>query len=238
MGKISRPISFEQLLKFLIFDITPKILKTNTLFLALLLSFALFLRAYGNEWRTYGFDDQVVIQVPQQPTVMDTLDQRMLFADCDYGRLVVQGLDDIKEIYNKDEIQKYYDHFLIGYTRTAHVEILSKQYDTLRAYHCLAFTSRFKDSNMLSIAKVVWINNRAYLFQYVYDESNHVEALNEAYAFFKTIRFRDMGKHQFSMTKVYNIVGIGMFMFIASGVVGAIILGIYFVNKKLSARRV
>jgi hypothetical protein len=222
---------------FLYLCVNPIRLKKNTLILLSLFSFALLFRAYGSEWRPYGFDDRVVIKVPQQPTVMDTLGQRMLFVDCDYGRLTVQGLDDRKDIYTKDEIFEYYDKFLIDYSRNAKVEILSKQYDTLRSYYCLAFTSRFKDSNMLSISKLVWINNNAYLFQYLYDESNHVKALTEAQIFFNTIQFSDIGAHQFSMNKVYTAIGVGMLIFILSGIAGVLIIGIFYLRRKLKAKR-
>lgn len=206
-------------------------MKKTTIVLFALLSFGLLLPAYG-QWRTYGVDDRVNVKVQQQPTVIDTLGQRILFSDCQYGRVAVQVIADRQDIENKEQVQRYYDNFLIGFAEKGNLEILSKKYDTLKHYHSITFTTRFKDSNLLGIGKLVWMNNNTYLFQYLYDESNHVDALEEATTFFYTIRFIDIGADQFSMNKVYGMVGLLLIFIVGSTILGIIILIVYLLNRR------
>jgi hypothetical protein len=203
----------------------------NKTFLLFLISISFL--SHAQTWRLYGFDDVVAIKVLQQPTVMDTLGQRILVSNTENGRMLVLRAEDPGTfITDKENVHQFYDQFLTGYARTSRQEILSQHYDTLRGFHSMTFTVRVKDTEVVGICKLVWLDHKAFVFQYLYNESNPGNALQEADIFFNSIRFSMRGYGQFSDTALYGKIGLGILILFILGAIGALVAIVYAVRNR------
>jgi hypothetical protein len=175
----------------------------------------------------------VSIQVQEQPTVTDTLDQRLLVSLTDNGRILVSVTEDLNNEFTiREEVNRFYDKFLDDYERTTHFKVLSKQYDTLKTYHSMTFIDRYGNTSTVGICKLVWVNNRVYLFSYLYDESNPGDAFQDAGKFFNSIHFATYGTDQFSKHGLYRTIAIGILILFVVGGAGTVFLIVYVIRKR------
>jgi hypothetical protein len=213
----------------------------KNLYLTAVFTIILYSASAQSDWRIYGVDDIVSIEVQQQPKLTDSLGMTFMVSDTDHGRLVVLKMKDDSGPRTDAELEKFYEDALNTFTKSSGITLARKEYQMIGTLKCLRFKTDPLADGSVRESILVRLDRRAYMFQYGYaQQSLATDAERDHY--FSSIKFlpvpqveNQLANSQTSLL-AGSIVLLTIAVFPIGGIIFLVYLGVKFIIKRTAQR--
>lgn len=133
----------------------------------LILAF-LTVKCFGQEWKTYPFDHNLSVDIPENFDIIDTLGQHIVRAQIDNALIMVQRLPGTAEttttISDKAELIKYYKGFQEGLVRSHEGKLIKQNFEERDGLHTTQFSYRaaMGDEEHIRYCFAIFLNENWY----------------------------------------------------------------------------
>lgn len=191
------------------------------------------------QWRQYGFDDLVSIDIQQQPETTDTPGRRVLSSMAEHGVLWMARIEDKTGPRNEEQLTQFYRNFLSEFEQTSQVQMDSMWSMMIGNLRCLRYRTKGFPNGSISEGTVVRLERKVYIFQYMYTPPDG-EATLERDHFFSSIKFHPLAlevQNQFFNSAMHNRSSLLVGLTLAVIPVGGIVFLGYLLTRYIRRKR-